>query len=447
MPDRAPHDVFPRPKTPASDRGDAAGLQNLRQLIQLRWLAVFGQVLTILFVHFVLHIELPLRAMAAVIGALALLNLLATYWMRYQRRANNRRLLAALLLDISALTTLLYLSGGASNPFVFLYPLQLTLGAMLLRTRSTWLLVALTTFFFAALTRYYVPLRVPDGSPQTLFDLHIIGMLICFVLDACLLVIFMSRINRNLRARDARLAALRQRAAEEDHIVRMGLLASGAAHELGTPLGTLSVILGDWQRMPVFAGNPELLQELVDMQAEVQRCKSILTGILLSAGEARGESLEVTTLNDFLDGLVADWRGARPTAPLSYARQFDNRQSIVSDSALKQIIGSVLDNALEASPQWIGLDASLDDGMLVLVVRDRGPGFAPEMLAHFGKPYQSSKNRPGGGLGLFLVVNVIRKLGGHAHAENAAGGGALVRLRLPLSALAIEEEEDEPSSD
>ncbi|MFX8266531.1 ATP-binding protein, partial [Acinetobacter baumannii] len=86
-----------------------------------------------------------------------------------------------------------------------------------------------------------------------------------------------------------------------------------------------------------------------------------------------------------------DWRSARPSAPLSYTRQFDNHHPIVSDSALKQIIGSVLDNALDASPRWIALDADLNDGMLSLVVRDRGPGFAPEMLAQFGKPYQSSK--------------------------------------------------------
>ena len=437
-------DVFPRPKSPSGDRGDAAGLQNLQQLIQLRWIAVFGQVVTILFVHFVLRIDLPLTTMAAVIGALMLVNLLATYWVRQQRRANNRRLLAALLVDILALTALLYLSGGASNPFVFLYPLQLTLGAMLLRTRSTWFLVVLTTVCFTVLTHYYVPLHTPDGDPQTLFGLHIQGMLICFVLDACLLVIFMSRINRNLRARDTRLADLRQRAAEEDHIVRMGLLASGAAHELGTPLATLSVILGDWQRMPVFAGNPELMQEIADMQTELKRCKTILTGILLSAGEVRGESLEVTTPNAFLDDLVAGWREGRPSAPLHYQRRFDDQHPIVSDSALKQIIGTVLDNALEASPQWIALEAALEEGILILQIRDRGPGFASEMLAQFGKPYQSSKSRPGSGLGLFLVVNVVRKLGGRVQASNTPEGGALVSISLPLAALAIEEDDDEP---
>src|SRR3546814_12997760 len=83
---------------------------------------------------------------------------------------------------------------------------------------------------------------------------------------------------------------MRQHATEESHIVRMGLLASGAAHELGTPLSSLSVILGDWRRMPAVAGDTDMAQELEEMQAAVQRCKAIVTGILLSAGQTRGEA-------------------------------------------------------------------------------------------------------------------------------------------------------------
>src|SRR6185369_3477403 len=98
---------------------------------------------------------------------------------------------------------------------------------------------------------------------------------------------FISRINANLRRRDARLAALRQRAAEEDHIVRMGLLASGAAHELGTPLSSLSVLIGDWKSMPRFADDTDMQEDLEDMEAAIKRCKTIVSGILMSAGEAR----------------------------------------------------------------------------------------------------------------------------------------------------------------
>ncbi len=110
---------------------------------------------------------------------------------------------------------------------------------------------------------------------------------------------------------------------------------------------------------------------------------------------------------------------------------------IVSDSALKQIVFNVLDNAVEASPTWVGFTAMRDTDSLILEVSDLGPGFAPEFLANFGRPYQSSKGRAGRGLGLFLVVNVVRKLGGMVEARNRTGRGAIVTLRLPLTALAI----------
>lgn len=455
-------------KSLLASSGATVGQQSMLQLIQLRWIAVTGQVVTILFVTFVFHIKLPLTAMAAVLFFLVGLNFLSLLRPRRFGDVRNGALLTALLCDVAALTALLYLSGGATNPFVFLYPLQVTIGAVLLEAWSTWTMVVVTTLCFAGLTTFYVPLELHESRPGEMFRLHILGMLICFVLDVGLLVVFMTRINRILRGRDARLADLRQQAAEEDHIVRMGLLASGAAHELGTPLATLSVILGDWAHMPVFRKNPELLQEVSDMQAEVNRCKTIVSGILMSAGEARGEAPIVTTVANFLDDLVMDWRNTRPVRTLDYRYENetdreddpqdnsrddfrddrsdddsaddagDDDFAIVSDSALKQIICNVLDNALESSPDWVGLSASCRGGTLSLCIRDRGPGFAVEMLRQFGKPYHSSKGRPGGGLGLFLVVNVVRKLGGNVTAENAIDSGAIVTLNLPLAALSIE---------
>jgi two-component system sensor histidine kinase RegB len=217
----------------------------------------------------------------------------------------------------------------------------------------------------------------------------------------------------------------------------MGLLASGAAHELGSPLSSLSVILGDWRRMPALSSNPEMLQEIAEMQAAVQRCKSILTGVLMSAGEARGEAPVVTTVNGFLNDLVDDWRVSRAASILRYDNRFGENLSIVSDSALKQVIFNVLDNALEASPRRVDFVAERARDTLVLKISDKGPGFAAPMLALFGKPYQSSKGRPGGGLGLFLVVNVVRKLGGMVSAHNRPDGGAVVTIELPLETLMI----------
>ncbi len=416
---------------------DTTNRKNMALLIQLRWIAVFGQIVTIALVQGWLGIALPLAAMSVVLCALVLLNLASLAWLRNRTEVSNRELLAALMLDVAALTAQLYLSGGATNPFTSLYLLQVILGAVLLDARSTWSLVAVTCASFAGLTTFYRPLEPPYHEAGDLFGLHIMGMFVCFALDATLLVVFVTRINRNLRERDAHVAALRQHAAEEDHIVRMGLLASGAAHELGTPLASLSVILSDWRRMSTFASDPELAEDMAEMQAALRRCKSIVTGILVSAGEARGESSSVTTVNTFMAELVEEWRAARSVSTLSYKNTFGTDLAIVSDSALKQVIFNLLDNAFEASPDRVELSAGRDAERLVLCVSDNGSGFAPEMLSQFGKPYHSSKGRPGGGLGLFLVVNVVRKLGGTVTAQNHQQGGAVVTLRLPLAALAI----------
>ena len=420
----------------------ATNRKNMALLVQLRWTAVIGQIVTIGFVQFWMGIALPLLPMAAVICGLVALNLISLLWVRYRADVNNRELLIALTLDVAALTTLLYLSGGATNPFTSLYLLQVTLAAVLLDAPSTWSLVALVCMNFAWLTAYYRPLTLPQQGFGDAFSVYITGTFIGLVLDAVLLVVFVTRINRNLRDRDARLAALRQHAAEQDHIVRMGLLASGAAHELGTPLASLSVILGDWRRMPAFASDPELSQDLGEMETSLQRCKTIVTGILLSAGEARGEGSSRTTAAAFLTALVEEWRTTRPSATLYFRNAFGADLPVVSDIALKQAIFNVLDNAAEVSRDWIELMAERDGNTLVLSVTDRGPGFAREMLPHVGKPYQSTKGSPGSGLGLFLVVNVVRKLGGVVTARNRPDIGAAVRLELPLATLAIGDDLD-----
>jgi two-component system sensor histidine kinase RegB len=338
------------------------------------------------------------------------------------------------------LTAQLHLSGGATNPFISLYLLQVTLGAVLLSGWRVWALVVITAACFIVLGLTSQPLPLPMTLEHGLGGPQMQALLICFVLNAALLVTFIARIGRNLRERDARLASLRQRAAEEEHIVRMGLLASGAAHELGTPLATLAVILGDWQRAQRVALDPELLDDIREMQAQVQRCKTIVSGILLSAGEARGEGSEKTTLRTFLDTLIGQWRQLHPATTFVYDNRFGQDAPMVSEATLKQMIFNVLDNAHEASPAWVGLAVERERDALVLTVTDQGPGFTPAMLAQVGKPYQSTKGRPGKGLGLFLSVNVARTLGGEFTAGNRPDRGAIVRITLPLAVLALDED-------
>lgn len=416
--------------------------KNLLLLVSLRWLAVFGQIAAIAIADFWLGMSLPVWQMGIVIAFLIGLNLITLY--RYASGApiTNTELFLDLLLDVATLTAQLYLSGGATNPFVSLFLLQAVLGAVLLRPWSTWTIVAVTTGCFIGLTFFYrdigFSLSASDPSQSAVFRLHTYGMFVSFLLAAVLLVLFVTRINQNLRDRDTRLAELRQQSAEEGHIVRMGLLASGAAHELGTPLATLSVILNDWQRVPALRTDDDFVMELAEMQAQLNRCKEIVSGILRSSGEERGEDSAPSSIVSFIDGVVDDWESSRGLTELHYTNRLNEDFMIASDILLKRILFNVLDNAFEVSPAWVGLDISRDGDLLMIAVRDAGPGFSSDMLAEFGKPYMSTKQRPGSGLGLFLVVNVLRKLGGRAVAINIPTGGAIVELSLPVAALSIE---------
>jgi two-component system sensor histidine kinase RegB len=421
---------------PAFQPADA-GRRNMLLLTQLRWLAVGGQLVTVAVVQIALGIDLPMTQLLMSTATLAALNIASHVLIASGARFSDGALAAALLFDVGALTVQLSLSGGITNPFAALFLLHIVLGAVLLRPYYPWTIVAATLIALGILALDPTPLVLPADLPVDPVNLYLFGGFVCFVLIAVLLVVFIGQISRNLRSHDAALAAVRQRAAEEDHIVRMGLLASGAAHELGTPLSLLSVAIGDWRAMPRLKDDAELQQELAEMDGAVRRCKAIVSGILMSAGEARGVAPEVTSVRRFLTEIVADYRASLLPGTLDFDDRFGADVTIVSDPALRQVIGNVIDNAIEVSPGTVTLTALREGDALVIEIADRGPGFAPEILATFGQPYRSTKGKPGGGLGLFLLVNVLRKLGGEASAENRLDGGARVRIVLPLAALAM----------
>lgn len=414
--------------------------KNLLQLIYLRGVAICGQLLTILFVHYGMGITLPISEMLLVIEALVILNVLSWHFYRAHERIGATSLFFELLMDAAALTVQLYLSGGATNPFVSLFLLQVIIGALLLRPAYAWALGGVTLGCYVLLTRFARDLPLPSGGLDDLFSLHIQGALISYALAASLSVWFLTRINANLKERDARFAVLKQQSLEEEHIMRMGLLTAGAAHELGTPLATLSVILRDWQSLSIPDSAEQREQDIQTMQAEVQRCKDIVTAILQSSGQVRGEGGAVTTLRAFVDEVVSEWRASRSPSRLEYVCRIAQDHRIVYDRVIQQILFNIFDNALESSSDWVGIEVGMDEGSLVITVRDRGKGFSPQVLEDFGKPYVSTKHGFGRGLGIFLVVNTLRKLGGMAEARNREEGGASVTLTIPLHAISLEED-------
>lgn len=416
---------------------DRTNQKNILLLVQLRWLAIVGQIVTIALVQFWLGIDLPVHQMASVVSFLVLLNIVRIARTRSAQSVSETAIFVDLLGDVFALTALLYLSGGALNPFVFIYLLQIIISTILFRGWRTWTIMVVTAICFAFLIFFHVPMVLHLQSDHLPTDLHVQGMYVCFLLVGGLLVLFVGRITRNLAARDARVAELRQQAVEEDHVVRMGLLASGAAHELGTPLTTLSVILNDWSHLPALNKDPNLLTDMGNMQSQLERCKTIVSGILVSAGEARGEGTIRTSLNEFFDDTVREWRATRDIDALTYVNDFTPDVPIIIDLTLQQAVYNLLDNALEAFRSEIVMTVRRSRDGALITIEDDGPGFPDAILNNAGRPYISTKDRPGAGLGLFLVINVVRKLGGKATISNAIPNGrGRVSILLPLNTIA-----------
>lgn len=407
---------------------DAAD-DNMRQLVQLRWLAVSGQLVAILTAHFTLGVQLPLGPMLAIVALLALVNAVITVTPRNTRVARGA-LAAALAIDMAGLTGQLYLSGGTGNPFTSLYLLQVTLGAILLPLAAAAFLAAAAAGGFALLSVWRRPLILPAGGAFDRDQVMAAANWLAFVMVTVLLVLFVVRISRNLRSRDTYLAELRERDAQEEGVLRVGLFASGAAHELGTPLSSLAVLVGDWQRHPAFLKDKHLREELADAAAELQRCKDTVSRVLHSSGQTRGEAMSAVGVGELLGGIADDWTSLQKF-PLLAEWSSAADAKVTGDPALRQAIRTLLDNAREAHSPTIELVAAIAGKEVTIAVRDRGDGFDEDMLAAAGRPFHSAKGQ-GRGIGLFLATTVARRLGGQLTAVNRDGGGAAVTLRLPI---------------
>src|SRR5262249_5056158 len=261
--------------------------EHLKRLVLLR--SVLACVLAATMGVAELGFGVPLRWLA--MGALLLLLLAASLfgWLRSQRaHITEAELFLQLMLDVTTLSGLLYLSGGSTNPFVSLYLLPLVIAATTLPPLYAWSMAAVTASCYGLLFFYHLPLAVMHaGHTQGEFRIHVIGMWVNFVLSAGLIAFFVGRMARAIRARDAQLARQKEIALRNERIVALGTLAAGAAHELGTPLSTMAVILNELAQD--HADEPELSRDLATLRQQVGACKQTITHMVAAAGEARAE--------------------------------------------------------------------------------------------------------------------------------------------------------------
>ncbi|MFZ5593907.1 MAG: ATP-binding protein [Pseudomonadota bacterium] len=407
---------------------------NLRRLVAFRGVVIAVQLLAVLVAVYGLDIPLPLFPLLTVIAAFAMLNVLTIARLKMAAAVTDGELFGHLLLDVTALSALLYLTGGSSNPFVSLFLLSLTMTAVALPAVYTWAMAVITAVCYSALMFFYLPLPHSHGSD---FNLHVLGMWFNFVLSAGLVAWFVVRMGNTVRERDRALAEAREKALRDEQLVALGTLAAGAAHELGTPLATMAVLTKELARE--HALQPEAADRLRILRDQVDRCKGILTTMAASAGQVRAEAGRGLALDVYLQDMLDHWRAMRPGVVV--AQEWTGSQPpprIVAEQTLTQAILNMLNNAADASPELVEVQGEWDASELRLVICDRGPGLTPAIQAQAGKALFTTKE-PGQGLGmgLFLAHATIGRFGGSVQLFNREGGGACTRLVLPLANLVI----------
>ena len=400
----------------------------------LRSIAVAGQIAAIA-TSSILGVALPLPAMACVVAALIVLNALSWLRLRSPREATHTEIATLLGFDLASFTLLLYLSGGANNPFSFVYVLHAVLMALLLPL--LWAAVGTLTVLtcFVIVTRIQLPLVMSTGDPVP-GGLLTFGQWLSFTLTTGITAWFVLRIVVELREHDQLLNEAAQQALRDEAVLRVGALAAGAAHELATPLTTMAITADEIRRN---AESPTLKQDADILASQIGVCRATIANLLAAGGHAQAVAGGPERLDVFLEAIAGRCRTMHPKASIVFKWELISpAPEIFAEEALRQALLALLSNAVDASPSNVEFCAQSDGECVRLAMADRGCGLPLADVDKLGKSFFTTKPPGlGAGLGLVLALRTIERLGGTMSWENRDRGGTIVKVKIPLDALTL----------
>ncbi len=428
------------------------GRVRLRTLSNLRWLAVGGQSATLFVVYFGLSYQLPLWRCVGVIAASAVLNVLLAVRFPATHRLTNREATVHLAYDVLQLAALLYLTGGLENPFALMFLAPVVIAATTLNLGNTLMLAGLAFAAVSLIAVVHEPLPWTPHEALVLPPLYQGGIWASIVIGIGFTSIYAWRIASEAARMSAGLTATQLALASEHRMASIGALATAAAHELGTPLGTIAVVSRELEReLPPDSPQAEdarLLRE------QAERCRTILT-TLARPEQSVIDATKRLPLGAVLDDLASPYR----SDDLEIAIHLDPEPDAGPVPKVWRVpellhgLGNLIANAADFAQTRIDIRTQWDARSLKVSVEDDGPGFAPEILERIGEPYVTSRpgtyalgetemspsesftGQQGMGLGFFIAKTLIERTGGRLQVRNKPKSGAWITARWPRGAL------------
>ena len=421
---------------PAPPRGET-GIVQTRTLVLIRWVAVAGQAGTALVVHFGFGYRLPIEAAAAVIAMSAAVNLYASLHHRAGSLPEPQAF-GFLAFDTLQLALLLFLTGGLQNPFALLLLAPVTVAASVLSRASCIKLVLLAGAAASVLSAWHMPLPW-DGPPPTMPAHLVLGIWFATITAIVFLAVYVGQVAIERRRMTDAVSAAQDALAREQRVADLGTLAAAAAHELGTPLATITVIASELAR-EVPADSP-LAEDAHLLKSQAERCKAILTE-LSRRPDARGASYLRMPLTALIESMADPHRReAVDLTVLGRARDDTQEPALERRPELVNGLGNILSNALQFARSRVAASIVWDAERVAVTISDDGPGFPAALLGRLGEPYLSTRRGSDGhmGLGIFIARTLLERTGADVTFLNRPQGGAEVEVLWPRVIL-------EPSS-
>ena len=421
----------------------------LRVQVVLRWLAIFGQTAAVLFVYFGLDFALPLGLCMLVISLAVALNLFLSVYFPANHILTRSETAGYLVYDIAQLGLLLYLTGGLMNPFALLLLAPVTVSASLLGARTTVILVIFTAAIASFLAIFHEPLPWRGAVPDIPF-LFRLGVWVALTLAMVFIPAYVWRVGREGRRMSAALTATRSVLEREQRLSALDGLAAAAAHQLGTPLGTIVLVSGEMERRDDVPA--ALREDLSLMREQALRCRDILSSL---SSEETDPVVSQISLRGLLEEAVLEAGQIGCTIHVSCRANgllATGEPLLPRHAELIYGLGNLIENAAEFARSAVWVAATYSAQQVTLEIADDGPGFASDIISHLGEPYTSSRRAEGGaangefglGLGFFIARTLIRRSGGLMEPRNlkadevietATPGGACVRISWPRKKL------------
>lgn len=405
---------------------------NLLQLTYIRTLVLFGQSGAILFALYALQATLNVWMVGSTLLALTLLNLMTYLRLKSGWPVTEPEFFTQLMADVVLYGCLLFQTGGATNPFIFLLLIPLIISAATLSQRYTLLTATLVVAIYSSLLVYFIPIIQPEDHHQhallDLFDLHVTGMWINFMLTVALVTWFIVRMRQSMHRQQERLEAEREKRIHDQQLLSLATMAAGTAHELGTPLSTMRVLISELQ--DEYQDNAELQEDLELMQQQIDSCSDRLQHFSRSVRDEQASQIS-EPVDQILDTVIEQWMILRPE--VTYSLNVLNTScapKVSSSTSLRQSILNLLNNAADAQPKGIQVELDWDESNITLQIHDRGPGLSLEAHDNLGKPFVTTKGR-GLGIGLFLTATTLARYDGSVRLYNHPDGGTLTEVIIP----------------